>query len=130
VVGDSGPIVFQNGDQQISISPEGTVSVRATGTIEDSQRGKLRIVSFDNAQMMRLTKDGSGAFAAPNDVRPQADTQSRLVQGSIEKSNVRGVVEITRMIEITRSYTQMAALLQQHNDMRTSAISKLADVPA
>ena len=43
---------------------------------------------------------------------------------------MRGVVEITRMIEISRSYTQVATILQQQSEMRTSAISKLADVPA
>ena len=53
----------------------------------------------------------------------------KIVQGAIEKSNVRGVVEITRMIEITRSYAQIAAMLQQQSEMRTSAIAKLADVP-
>jgi flagellar basal body rod protein FlgG len=79
---------------------------------------------------MRLTKDGAGTFAAPNGVTPQPETNPRVVQGAIEKSNVRGVVEITRMIEITRSYTQLSAMLQQQSDMRTSAIGKLADVPA
>ena len=53
-----------------------------------------------------------------------------MVQGSIEKSNVRGVVEMTRMIEITRSYTQIAGLLQQQGDLRRTAIEKLAEVPA
>jgi flagellar basal body rod protein FlgG len=53
-----------------------------------------------------------------------------VIQGAVEKSNVRGVVEITRMIEITRSYTQLSAMLQQQSDMRTNAIGKLADVPA
>jgi flagellar basal-body rod protein FlgF/flagellar basal-body rod protein FlgG len=78
---------------------------------------------------MRLTKDGSGTFAASSDVTPQADTSSRVVQGAIEKSNVRGVVEMTRMIEITRSYSQVAAILQQQSELRNSAINKLADVP-
>ena len=34
------------------------------------------------------------------------------------------------MIEITRTYTQISALLQQQSDLRKSAIEKLADVPA
>jgi hypothetical protein len=37
---------------------------------------------------------------------------------------------MSRMIEITRNYTQIAGMLQQHSDMRRSAIEKLADVPA
>jgi flagellar basal-body rod protein FlgF len=130
VIGDAGPITIQPNDREISVSPEGTVSVREGSSIVDSTRGKLRMVSFDEAQSMKLTKDGSGTFAAPDGVTPQQDTKSRIVQGAIEKSNVRAVVEITRMIEITRSYTQVAAMLQQQSDMRTSAIAKLADVPA
>jgi len=129
VVGDSGPITLQPTDRQISISPGGTISVRAGTSIIDTVRGKLRIVSFDDAQRMQLRKDGAGTFAAPAGVTPQAEINSRVVQGAVEKSNVRGVVEITRMIEISRSYSQVAAMLQQQSEMRTSAIGRLADVP-
>ena len=60
----------------------------------------------------------------------QSKTNSKFVQHTIEKSNVRGVVEITRMIELSRTYSQVATILQQQSEMRTGAISKLADVPA
>ncbi|MBV9556832.1 MAG: flagellar basal-body rod protein FlgF [Pseudolabrys sp.] len=130
VIGESGPITLQPTDRDVSISPEGTVSVREGKSIQDSLRGKLKLVSFDDAQKAKLLKDGSGSFQAPDGVTPAVDKTSRIVQGSIEKSNVRGVVEMTRMIEISRSYTQVAAMLQQQQDMRTSAINKLADVPA
>jgi flagellar basal body rod protein FlgG len=43
---------------------------------------------------------------------------------------VRSVVEMTRMVEVTRTYTQVAQLLQQHSDMRRTAIQQLAEVPA
>ena len=36
---------------------------------------------------------------------------------------------MTHMIEVTRSYTQMAAMLPQQNDLQSTAIDKLADVP-
>ena len=51
-------------------------------------------------------------------------------QGFIEKSNVNSVVEMSRMIEVTRTYTSISAMLQQQGDLRKSAIDKLADVPA
>jgi flagellar basal body rod protein FlgG len=51
-------------------------------------------------------------------------------QGFIEKSNVNSVTEMSRMIEVTRTYTQIATLLQQQSDLQKSAIEKLADVPA
>jgi flagellar basal-body rod protein FlgF/flagellar basal-body rod protein FlgG len=129
VAGGSGPITLQATDRDISISQEGTVSVREGKSTADSIRGKLQIVAFDNAQQMKLQKGGSGTFIAPTGVTPAPDKSSRILQGVIEKSNVRGVVEMTRMIEITRSYTQVAAMLQQQNDLRSNAINKLADVP-
>jgi flagellar basal-body rod protein FlgF len=128
VLGDSGPISFERTDRQISISKDGTISVREGASNADSQRGKLKLVKF--ADLQQLQKDGSSLFSAAAGVDPQQATNASVVQGAIEKSNVRGVVEISRMIEITRSYTQVANMLQQQNDLGTTAIDKLADVPA
>jgi flagellar basal-body rod protein FlgF len=127
VMGDSGPISFQATDNQISISGDGTISVREGTANADSARGKLKLVSFDNAQ--QLQKDGGSTFQNVNGAQPQDAKNSIIVQGSIEKSNVRGVVEMSRMIEITRSYTQIAGILQQQSDLGQSAIDKLAEVP-
>ena len=60
----------------------------------------------------------------------ESELKSKLLQGSIEKSNVNGVMEMTRLIDITRTYTQIASLLQQQSDLRRNAIQQLADVPA
>jgi flagellar basal-body rod protein FlgF len=128
ILGEAGPIVFQPNDRQVTISKDGTISVREGTAKTDSLRGALRLVAFDNAQ--QLQKDGSNAFAAVNGAQAQPTKTSNVLQGSLEKSNVRGVVEMTRMIEITRSYAQVAAILQQQGDLSQSAIDKLADVPA
>jgi flagellar basal-body rod protein FlgF len=37
---------------------------------------------------------------------------------------------MTRLIEITRTYTTVASLLQQHGELRRTAVERLADVPA
>jgi hypothetical protein len=34
------------------------------------------------------------------------------------------------MVEVTRTYTTVAALLQQQGDLRRTAIERLAEVPA
>jgi flagellar basal-body rod protein FlgF len=128
VMGTSGPIVFQPTDKQINIAADGNVTVLEGTGRTDSVRGKLRLVSFADAQ--KLIKDGSNLFSAGQGVAPQPDTTSRVRQGFIEKSNVNSVTEMSRMIEITRTYTQISALLQQQSDLHKSAIEKLADVPA
>jgi flagellar basal-body rod protein FlgF len=122
VMGDAGPIQFQSNDRDVTIGRDGSVAVPA------GARGKLRLVAFQQAQ--RLQKDGSSTFAAPNGVQSQPAEFAHVIQGSTEQSNVRSVIEMARMIEVTRSYTQIASLLQQHGDMRRSSIERLAEVPA
>jgi flagellar basal-body rod protein FlgF len=128
VLGTSGPIVFQPGDKDISIAGDGNITVLEGVNRIDSVRGKLRLASF--AQAQRLIKEGSNLYAAGEGATPQAATTAKVNQGYIEKSNVNSVLEMSRMIEVTRAYTQISAMLQQQTDMRKSAIEKLADVPA
>jgi len=128
VVGNNGPIVFQPTDHDISIAPDGTITVLEGINRIDSVRGKLRLVSF--AQAQSLLKEGSNLYSAGNGATALPDTASKVRQGFIEKSNVNSVTEMSRMIEVTRTYTQISTLLQQQSDLHKSAIEKLADVPA
>lgn len=127
VIGTSGPIVFQPTDHDISIAADGNITVLEGLNRIDSVRGKLRVVNFADAQ--KLLKDGSNLYSAGT-AAAQPDTASKIRQGFIEKSNVNSVTEMSRMIEVTRTYTQIATLLQQQSDLHRSAIEKLADVPA
>jgi flagellar basal-body rod protein FlgF len=121
VLGDGGPIVFQREDRDITIGRDGSIAVPA------GARGRLRFVSF--AQPQQLQKDGTSTFAAPAGVAPEDVPAGRVIQGAIEKSNVRGVLEMTRMIDVTRAYSTIATMLQQQADLRKSAIQQLSDVP-
>ncbi len=128
VLGDSGPITFQPNDHQVSISRDGTISVREGTSNADSLRGKLRLVTFANLQ--NLQKNGGNTFKAPAGAQPiPAPPEAGLIQGAVEKSNVRGVVEMSRMIEITRTYTNISEILKQQSDLGQTAIDKLAEVP-
>jgi len=128
VLGTGGPIVFQPTDHDITISPDGTVTVVEGANRADSIRGKLRIVNFADPQTAQ--KQGDNLYAAVGDAGPQPDTKSTIQQGSIEKSNVNSVSEMSHMVEVTRSYQQIANMLQAQSDLRKNAIEKLADVPA
>jgi flagellar basal-body rod protein FlgF len=130
VLGDGGPIQFQPSDHDIMFNPDGTITAReGASATSDSQRGRLRLVRFDNVQ--RLTKEGASMFSAPATAVPQPPAQgTRVVRGSLEQSNVRAVVEMARMVAVTRTYTQIQSLLQAAGEQRRNAIEKLAEVPA
>ncbi|MGO8910905.1 MAG: flagellar basal-body rod protein FlgF [Bradyrhizobium sp.] len=127
VLGTGGPIVFQATDHDVNITPDGTVTVVEGNGRTDSIRGKLRLVSFADAQ--KLLKEGLNLYSA-GEGSAQPDAKSAVRQGFIEKSNVNGVAEMSRMIEVTRAYTQISTLLQQQSDLHKNAIQQLADVPA
>jgi flagellar basal-body rod protein FlgF len=129
VQGTNGPINFQQTDHDVSISADGRITVIEGGNNRtESVRGQLTLVNF--AQPQQLQNDGSNNFLAPAGVTATPATNARVTQGYIEKSNVSGVGEMTRLIAITRSYTEVANLLQQEGDLHKTAIQQLADVPA
>ncbi len=129
VMGDNGPILFQPLDRSIAIAEDGRVTVieGANSTVE-SQRGRIRLVAFEQPQ--QLLKDGASTFHPPEGLAPEEAPNARLVQGAVEQSNVNGIVEMTRMIDVARAYGRIGKLLQQHGELRRSAIEKLAEVPA
>ena len=127
VLGTGGPIVFQPTDHDINVTPDGTITVVEGNGRTDSIRGKLRLVSFSDAQ--QLLKEGLNLYTA-GEGSAQPDIKSTVRQGFIEKSNVNAVAEMSRMIEVSRAYTQIATLLQQQSDLHKNAIQQLADVPA
>src|SRR3981189_593836 len=128
VLGNSGPIVFQPTDNDISIAADGNLTVLEGVNRIDSGRGKLRVVNFADAQ--KLVKEGSNLYSAGPGTAAQPDIVSTVRQGFIEKSNVNSVAEMSRMIEVTNAYMLHSALLRQHGDLAKTALDKLADVPA
>jgi flagellar basal-body rod protein FlgF len=121
VLGNAGPITVDPNDTNIAIALDGTISTR------EGERGRLRVVRFEDPS--QLVKQGDNIYSS--EAAPvAADRRTRVVQGSIEKSNVRAMFEMGRMIEVTRAYTSLAQLMSRTEELRRSAIERLADVPA
>jgi flagellar basal-body rod protein FlgF len=118
VLGDNGPITFTAQESGFEIAPDGTV------TSNQGQRGRLRLVRFDNPQI--LHNEGANLFSAPSGGQPAGAT-SRLEPRAIERSNVRPVVEMSRLIEVNRSYSSVAGMVGRMDELRRTAISRLAD---
>jgi flagellar basal-body rod protein FlgF/flagellar basal-body rod protein FlgG len=128
VIGNGGPITFQQNDHNITISESGIITVREGSSTVEAPRGTLQIADFASPQL--LQKDGGSTFQAPNGVNANpAPTNTRLVQGAIEKSNVNPMAEMSRMIQITRSYQDIATILQQEGDQRRNALQQLSQWP-
>lgn len=119
ILSTQGPLAFSAADGAITIAGDGTVST-AQGV-----RGRLRLASFANPEA--LASEGRNLLVAREPARP-ADASVRLDTGALERSNVSGVAEITRMMEITRSYTSLAQTIQKTDELRRTTLAKLADL--
>jgi flagellar basal-body rod protein FlgF len=121
VMGEAGPITFGAGEFDLRIAPDGTV------TSDQGTKGRLRQVRFANPGS--LINDGNNLFsstAAPQPAGPQA----RLEPGAVERSNVKAVVEMTRLMEVQRAYQSVATMMTKSDDLRSRAITRLADQQA
>ncbi len=108
-----GPITVPQGTNTISITRDGTVSADAV------EIGKLRIAKFEEPRA--LSKDGSGLYD-PKGQTPQPADDAEILQGVIEGSNVKGVAEMTRMIEVVRSYQSAGKMAENEHKRIQDAI--------
>lgn len=117
VLGEQGEYQFGATEKDIRIAADGTLST------SNGVRGKLRLVRFQNQQALENT--GANLFTAR--VQPEPATQARVQAGFIERSNVNPVVEISRMIEVTRQYQNIANLMGRVDEGRRTAVQKLGE---
>lgn len=117
VLGESGPISFSPQETGAAIAPDGTV------TTTQGVRGRLRLVRFDDARALR--NEGANVFSSPTPA--QAAPLARIEPGALERSNVRPVREMTRLMEVTRAYASVSSMLGRMDELKRSAMSRLAD---
>ena len=120
VMGEGGPIALPTTARDIKIAKDGTVST------ESGQVGKIRLAAFANERALRTEGDNLFASDEPALAAPSA----RLQQGMLERSNVQGVSEMTKMIEIMRAYQSVSETLSQTEDTYKRAAQKLGEVKA
>lgn len=111
------PINIPQGSSPISVASDGTVSGK------DGVIGKIGLTEF--ADQTALKRDANGLYNA-EDQQPQAAADSQLMQGMLEQSNVQPILEMTRMIDIHRSYQSAQRLVSQEHEQAMRAINKLA----
>lgn len=119
VLTSAGALTFTREDGIIEISQDGTIAT------DLGVRGQIRVAAFEDPQA--LEKLGETAFLGENPIVPAG---TKVVQGALEQSNVDGVFEVTRLIEITRSYEAVSKMLKDIDELNQQAIATLGKVQA
>jgi flagellar basal-body rod protein FlgF len=117
---DQGPVVMSPTETDLKIAADGSIST------SNGPRGKLKMAKVPNPQL--LQNQGQNLFSTAVPLQPAEAKEFRLAVGEIEKSNVKAVQEISRLMELSRAYQNVSSLMQRTDEIRRSAISRLADV--
>lgn len=109
------PITFAAGDTRIEIQGDGGVRT------ENGAVGKLRVVRFESEQALR--PEGDRRFAS--DAQPLPVAAPKLVQGALEGSNVRPVLEMTRLTEEVREFQNVANFAEREGERLREAVDRI-----
>jgi flagellar basal-body rod protein FlgF len=117
------PFVIPQTARDVTIAANGDVSYidSAGDPTQPVALGRIKLVAFNDE--VRMTTLGGGLYVtneAPHDAQ-----NTDLIQGAIEHSNVQPVVEMTRMIEISRQYSSNQRLLESEHERINTAIRRL-----
>jgi len=117
--------VLDDGRQPITIASEySNVSIGADGLVsaDGNVVARMALTRFENPQTLAQTGDllfDAGAQA------PLPAPNTRLVQGKIEQSNVQGIAEVSRMMNLTRDYQSVTKMVDEGQDLLRTAINRL-----
>ena len=99
VVGDKGPITVPQ-DGELSIGQHGALASKG------QEFDTIKLVRFNNPAAA-LLKDGDSMFMTTGTEIPQQDVGSKVIQGSLEGSNINSVTEMVAMINNNREFESL-----------------------
>jgi len=110
-----GTITIPEDARDIKIQKNGMVST------EKGELSRLMVARFDDEQEMK--KQGNGLLSGGT---PIIVEEPDVKQGFLEGSNVRGVIEITKMIDVSRAYQGTQNMNQGEHERLSNMIRKLS----
>ncbi|MHC8509160.1 MAG: flagellar basal-body rod protein FlgF [Rhodospirillales bacterium] len=117
VLTDAGvPIFFPPEEADITVARDGVISTQ-NGVV-----GRLALARFEDPQ--NLEQNAGGLYATDDEALPAGD-DAGVMQYSLEQSNVQGIVEMTRMMEVHRSYDSVRRFIEREDDRHKKLIKEM-----
>lgn len=124
VVNGDGDRLLDDGQAPITVPPgASSIAIGPDGTLSADGEPVARIGLFAVADPAALQHRGGTLFEATGEVTPSE--LGRMRQGFLESSNVDPVFEISRMVEVQRSYELGQSLLDREDQRIRAAITAL-----
>lgn len=122
---------LQGGGGDVVLDPtKGPPKIATDGTVSQQNVvvGKIGVVTF--ASLSALTKEGDGLYRNDSNLQPQPSAGALIRQGMLESSNVNPIAQITRMIQVSRAYENIAKMMDQTGQLASSAVDRLGKLTA
>lgn len=123
VAGNGGaPIAIPSGTKDVKILPTGDVIADGNAV------GQIQMVEFTD--LNGLKPQGNGLYKADPNNTPTPASETKMTQGALEGSNVNSVLEMTRMIEVSRDYQSTMNMVSSEDERQRNLIQKLLKINA
>lgn len=126
LVNQAGEAVLDQGGGEIIIDLQrGPVAIGLDGSISQGLERVGRIGMVDFPALGALEKAGANTYRNPTNIQPEPTTTSKMRQGMLEGSNVQGVLEMTRLIEVSRAYESTAKMMDSESELARRSVERL-----
>lgn len=122
------PVMSDGGGEIVIDAEKGQVSVGADGTMSQGNELVGKVGMFKFANQGALEKSGDNSFKNSSNLQPEVAANAKLRQGHLESSNVKPVLEITRMVEVSRAYESTAKMIDAEADLSRRSVERLGRV--
>ncbi|MFC0407520.1 flagellar hook-basal body complex protein [Roseomonas elaeocarpi] len=109
------PLQVGVGDTRLTISGEGVLSS------ENGEIGRIRVVRFADGQKPRAEGDRLLSTEDP----PEEMARPALVQGAVEGSNVKPILEMTRLTDTQREFEFAAQFVEREDQRIRDAVDRI-----
>ena len=109
------------GEGEVRIATDGTVSVKADGSLEEVGRIGVAAPPRD-----ALRKSGDNLFQVADGARVDVMRDPRVAQGTYETSNVDPIQSMSELIQSSRSVQAAARFIDFHDRMMELAVTRIA----
>lgn len=127
VLGNGGVIDFPSSAERMTISEDGTISVKIKGN--DNKPININRIKLVNPAPHQLAKGNDGFFYLTGDqTTSHPDEKVRIMPGSLEGSNVNPIETMTRLIELSRRF-EMHTNLMKTMQTDSSKANQILELP-
>ncbi|HEV8025980.1 MAG TPA: flagellar basal-body rod protein FlgF [Stellaceae bacterium] len=120
------PLALPSNINAVTVGTDGTVSASQAGSSSQSSVGKLQVVTFAAPQL--VTPAANGLYVTDQTPDPATTATTTVQQGMIEESNVQPVVELTRLMAVSRNSGAIKNVSDEESQRQGNAYDKLSKV--